>query len=138
MFNFGIKAGLKALPYIALAGLFATMFITNQRNIDAMKNVTGRLDKMIVETQGLQDRLKAMQQGQDALAAVVDVTNQRASQQVAISKNQSALLKEIANAKPEDDGPVAPVLDRTLNSIDRLRNESKAGGGDGAKAAPAS
>jgi hypothetical protein len=134
-----LKMGFRLLPYVALIGLFGTMFLTNQKNIDAMKSVTKRLDTVIEETQGLNDRLEAMKRGQDALSAVVEVSNERASQQAAISKNQTRLLKEIANAKPEEDGPVAPVLDRTLTSIDSLRDEAKTGkGGGNSKADPAS
>ncbi len=126
------------LPYIAVAGLFATMFITNQKNIDAMKDVTGRLDKMIVETQGLQDRLDAMKRGQVALEEVIQTSNELAADQAAANSQQTKLLKEIANAKPEDDGPVAPVLDRTLTSIDRMRDEAEAARrGDGTQTNPA-
>lgn len=134
-----LRMGARLLPYIAVAGLFATMFLTNQKNIDAMKDVTGRLDKMIVETRGLQDQLEQMKRGQVALTEVLDVSNDRADEAARQNQQQTKLLREIASAKPEDDGDVAPVLDRTLTSIDGLRGEAKAAnGGDGSKAGPAS
>lgn len=44
-------------------------------------------------------------------------------------KSKNKILEEIANAKPEDDGPVAPVLERTVRQL--YLNQTTAGADSG-------
>jgi hypothetical protein len=62
-------------------------------------------------------KAQATATGLKVVIATLETTNATLGEQI---RTETATDKDIDNAPPEDDAPLAPVLRRTLDSVDRM------------------
>lgn len=106
-----------ALVAAAIVGVLALQLHSAHAELDAKKLDIERLTQAEIAQ-------KLVIDGQHDAIAELDATNKELEQQ---SGELAATLEEIRHAKPEDNGPIAPVLERTLRRVspDGLRERPK-------------
>lgn len=129
----GISSGIKALTTIIIVAVLVAMgvsaFLVLNENKKLKEDVqtsaatieSYRKDKEEVERINLQNQIEIK-----ALQAYKDQSEQaRSDLKLRISRDQqtiAALSTSINNTKPEENGPVAPVLKNTIDSIQKIRD----------------
>lgn len=120
LLNFLKGFRLKHLMYTVGAALFAFFIYTAAVFVDDKYEAEAEVLRLELQVAGYKEAIDilnaAAEQKDDALAtanAVIDRLN-------VADETYDEIRRSIAGSKEEDDGPVAPVLRRTLNSLGRM------------------
>lgn len=103
-----------AAAFIGLGAVTGVLWL--QKAAAERQAASLRIDKERLEAAAAVAR-EAIADRNDAIATLEWANRQREAQAAELN----SLLEDIRNAKPSDDGPIAPVLDRLLRSLGRVR-----------------
>lgn len=113
----GILKGLTYLlknPRIALFGAIGAVVAVMWLNLQIANK---RLDALALENSNLRVKVELVQTEVAIQKEIVKITDGRIKTQAEASKKLEDLIEVIDSAPASDDGPVAPVLKRTLDLL---------------------
>lgn len=121
---FGILKDIRFHAYLLAALAFFALWNVNANSARAMRDQSAKLEQLIGEANNFKTTLNDLRNEQQATQDAIRRLGEQARRQEQVTKQLSQITRDIQNARPEDDGPIAPVLRNTLNSVDGLRKQT--------------
>lgn len=104
-----------AITIVVIAAVTFTGTVWVQKNIAESKVISLEIAKKKIEDDLFVEQVKV--KGLNIVVETLEKTYDRLAQNL---QKETEIEKEIDNAAPEDDAPMAPVLNRTLRSVDGM------------------